>query len=384
MRRWLCASLAAFALVVGVLVAPATAQDVTWVRRVPTGYGLGIDVLGGTIYVAGNLHHKANLRAYAFDGELRWARTVSDDEAYEVAAGPKGVFVVGSTGGPLAGQHDGRGRDAFVARYTTDGRRVWVRQISWPMAVRPRECQGEDMACPDSEEAFGVAVRGSGVYVVGRAQTEMPGARPRDEGFILRYDLDGVRRWIRTFHQQGWDVATGPSGVYVASFLEPQVRRYFPDGTLAWVRGGAHARATYDGIDVHGRAVYLAGGWGGNAVVRSLHFDGTQRWTTPISDRSIQSLYDVVVRGSRVFVVGTTHGRLPHQPLAGGDWDLLIAELDRDGTIEWISQIGGPRGEQGRGIAIGGGALFVASGTAGPFLHLPSKPPSMLVLRLNV
>jgi hypothetical protein len=74
--------------------------------------------------------------------------------------------------------------------------------------------------------------------------------------------------------------------------------------------------------------------------------------------------------------------RLPDQPLGGGDVDVLIAVLGHDGEVRSLTQVGVPRSEQGRGIAVAGWSV-VTSGTSAPLLDLPPVGWSMLVLGLR-
>jgi hypothetical protein len=389
LRARVTPSLLALTLALGVMGPALATGTVTWVDRVEGGTGLAIASYGRGVYVAGDLHDEAYLWKYSPEGEARWSRRVAParvpggSAAYGVAAGPSGVFVVGYTYGAFPGQPDRRGQDAFLAAYTHGGRLLWARQIAGRMTVRPSECTGEDLVCPDSEDAFGVALGPRSVYVAGRAYTLMPGASPHDRGFLLRYTFDGRRVWTRTFRQEGWAVGVGSSGIYVTSFAEPQVRRFLPDGMAVWTRGRHDRDASFSGVDVRGGVVYLAGDRRSDGLVRALDPSGRRLWSSSIGTKNTQTLRGVAAQDGLVRVVGTTYGRFPDQPDAGGDFDLLIAELDTDGGVRWIKQIGGPKGEQGRGIAISGSASFVTSGTSGPFLGLPAVHRSMLALRLD-
>jgi hypothetical protein len=373
------------ALVLGVGAPPVHAQPVEWVDRVPDGTGLAIDVFKGGVYVAGVAHGTAHLRAYTLDGALRWAARVGPakgDEAYGVAAGRSGVYVAGITNGVFPGEHDGRGSDAFLAKYDHAGRFAWARQIAGKVRVHADQCTGEDMVCPDWEQAFGVAVSGKAVYVVGRMVTQLGGATERQNGFIQRYDVNGDLGWTRAFRQAGWNVDATKTAVYVTSFLTPQVRRFDPDGSLVWTRA-VDKNAEMNDVAAAGGSVYLAGGVNSDGGVWRLRPNGSVCWSTTTGARGWDGFNGITAKGSEVYVVGFTHGRLPDQLLAGGDRDLLIAVLGRDGDMHRIVQIGGPRGEQGRGIAVSNRSLFVTSGTSGRFLDLPPMEESMLVLALE-
>src|SRR3954470_12461715 len=84
----------------------------------------------------------------------------------------------------------------------------------------------------------------SGIYVVGESfRADGHGFH----GFLSKYDFDGDRLWSRFHfgpynHDPVYDVAAGPSGVYVLSeshhpssgAFESLLRRYHRNGDLAW------------------------------------------------------------------------------------------------------------------------------------------------------
>lgn len=382
-------SVVVFFLAVGVIAAPsAGAQEVLWIDRVPKGSGLAIDVSGGQVSVAGVANETAQVRTYGLDGELLWARAVGRtalDEVYGLDAGPTGVYVAGNTYGAFPGQRDGHGRDAFVARYAPDGRLLWVRTIVGRMRTPIRDCRGEDMVCGDSEEAFDVAAHGGSVYVVGRSDTRIHGSTPRQRGFVRAYDIDGGLLWTRVFREEGWNVDATATDVYVASFGMPQLRRFRSDGTLVWTRrpGGD---VEWDDVYAHGSSIFVAGDTyaSGDGVVARLDRDGRILWSSTPAVPGWNGFNRLVVRSGEVFAVGWVQGRrLPDQPLAGGDFDVLVAVLGHDGEVRSLTQVGGPRSEQGRGIAVARRSVFVTSGTSGPFLDLPPVGRSMLILGLR-
>ncbi len=96
-------------------------------------------------------------------GVLTWARqlgTTAEDTGYGVATDADGtVYLAGSSAGALATGYAG-GYDAYLARYTADGTREWVRMLG----------------SSSDEVALGAAMRaGSGVYVVGGTLGTLPG-----------------------------------------------------------------------------------------------------------------------------------------------------------------------------------------------------------------
>src|SRR5262249_18672405 len=104
----------------------------------------------------------AFVRKYDAAGNELWTRqfgTVGWEQPTGSAADASGIYISGFTSGTFAGQTSAGGQDAFVRKYDAAGNVVWTRQV------------GAD----SSDEAFGVAVAGSGVYVAGRTTGTLPG-----------------------------------------------------------------------------------------------------------------------------------------------------------------------------------------------------------------
>jgi hypothetical protein len=111
----------------------------------------------------------------------------------------------------------------------------------------------------------GIAVDGSGVYVVG--ETFRPGGDGVG-GFLTKYDLDGTQLWSRLHLGAAGDpvfaVAAGQSGVYIlvaihhAHSVRWRLRRYHDDGRLAWSL--SFDRETFpQGLAVDSSGVYVVG-----------------------------------------------------------------------------------------------------------------------------
>ena len=130
----------------------------------------GIAVDDGGVYVSGFTDgalageasaggSDAFVARFGLDGALRWTRqfgTSAYDDAHGVAAFGGAAYVVGNTYGALPGRvaqpHAGDG-DAFVRRYSSDGREDWTLQTG----------------TTGFEELYGVFADATGLYVVGFA-----------------------------------------------------------------------------------------------------------------------------------------------------------------------------------------------------------------------
>ncbi len=154
---------------------------------------------------------------YDLDGNLQWRRQLGvhgpDDYIQGVAVGPSGdVYVAGWNRGGLDGGPIGGLTDIFVAKYTADGTREWVRQL------------GSTALYVGSpwDYATAVSADASGVYLTGMTSANLDGNTYQgfDDLFLAKYTADGTLAWVRTLGtpagDQGWGVATdGVSGVFV-------------------------------------------------------------------------------------------------------------------------------------------------------------------------
>jgi hypothetical protein len=106
------------------LRAMEVAQDRVFVAGSTDGALLGTTPLGGwDIFVAA---------IAAPTGEMRWIRRFGSDVnefAHDVAVGPEGVYVGGTTNGSLPRFHNLGKADGFVRSYEFGGHRRWTRQF---------------------------------------------------------------------------------------------------------------------------------------------------------------------------------------------------------------------------------------------------------------
>ncbi|WP_433242705.1 alpha/beta hydrolase-fold protein [Streptosporangium sp. CA-135522] len=281
-----------------------------WTRQLGTAaderlYGVVALPDGGVLaagYTKGDLdgHHPGNTTDDAFvvrldeSGAVRWLTQFgvagAADRAYGLTAAPDGgAYLAGYTKGALAGTNSGD-KDAFLARVDADGQIAWTRQIGGT---------GED-------KAYGVAVDGTGVFVVGSDTAGLPGAPALGglDGWIARYGSDGTAQWVS---------ATGGAG----------------DDRL-----GAVA-VTTDGLAV-------ATGESGGDLLAVAYTSGNQRkWTTTVATPAADAGAGVVaLAGGAVEVIGYTRGRVG---VAAGGADVLAVRLTGTGKRQASAQFGTAR-----------------------------------------
>jgi hypothetical protein len=166
-----------------------------------TGAALALDGLGN-VYIAGyaegafggQLHLGGNdaflMKLSASTGDPAWTRfwgtTASDAASGVVVDAGGGVFVCGETRGALDGNLAVGGADLFLTRFSATGDRQWTRQ--------------RGTANDDGANAL-VAAPAGFLTLVGGTEGALDG-RP-NVGSVdvaaLRFDLDGVHQWTRTW-----------------------------------------------------------------------------------------------------------------------------------------------------------------------------------------
>jgi len=216
----------------------------------------------------------AFVRKYdAYGGEV-WTRqfgSAQNDSGTSISTNGTHVYVAGQADGSLPGQTHAGGADAYVRKYTADGRKVWTRQFG----------------SSSYDRATGVSSDGTDVYVGGRANGLLPGVDPPLPGrvFLRKYSGAGSELWTRQFTvREGastWDVenvndvAADSTGARVvgSSALEfgaanAYVSKFDPGGDVLWTTFVGPTGSWSGGPSAYGVALddgnaYVAGRDGG-------------------------------------------------------------------------------------------------------------------------
>ena len=193
-----------------------------WVHQLGTtadeyGYGVAHDAAGHcymTGWTAGTLPGSPELNAggfsdmfiakYDLDGNRLWVHqlgTTGFDFGKGVGVDAAGnCYVTGGTEGTLPGSVESRSEpsDAFLAKYNTDGVKLWVHQFG----------------APGGNAGQAVAADPAGnTYVTGQTQGTLPGSSEQNAGggdvFLTNYDAQGNRLWVHQFGTPGGDAGFG-------------------------------------------------------------------------------------------------------------------------------------------------------------------------------
>ncbi|MFO1113437.1 MAG: hypothetical protein U1E35_06095 [Rhodospirillales bacterium] len=226
-----------------------------WIRRIDTGShdpgdrfrahvsattGVAISA-AGFIYVSGwttgvvagvnRGREDAFLAKYTASGDRVWVvqfGTAGNDRALAIATGPAGsIYVAGETEGALFGERNFGGRDLWIARYNAAGRKLWAKQVG----------------TAGDESAAALTVGSDGFVYVGGSSTGALFGYPNRGGadaWLAKYNGSGSRLWGRTFGSSGTEivhgVAAGAAGeVYIAGSTDGSLFRTNLGSTDAWV-----------------------------------------------------------------------------------------------------------------------------------------------------
>ncbi len=382
------------------IMSPVVAQKLAWESQFRSSSGgdqcnsAAADSSG--VYVAGFLGNVGTfpgqtssgardsfVRKYDTSGNELWTRqfgTGSPVEAFGVAAGGGGVYVVGQAGGTFPGQMQSLNQQAFVIKYDANGNQQWVREFG-------------SSGPSTSTFAHGVAADSSGVYAVGVTDGALPGQTGAANGggsaFIRKYDPKGTELWTREFtvagNEQANAVAVNSTGVYVVGeaagvFPGAQVdsdgsfnfwvRKYDANGNEKWTSQfgpGQHMRAA--AVDSTG--VYAVGNMGGGALpgqtssggydafVKKYDLDGNPLWARQFGTGVSDIPYGAGSDGSGVYLVGTTFGILPGQT-SSGDYDSYVRKYDAGGNEIWTLQFGSTSDDRANGVAANSSGVYIA------------------------
>ena len=255
--------------------------NVLWTRQFGThnnDQSQAVSVHGSGVYVAGSTNgtfqgqqgvgsHDAFVRKYDADGNVVWTSqfgTQNQDRAVGISVKSTGIYVAGWTGGTLPGQVSAGFQDAFVAKLgVTDGTVVWSRQFG----------------TSSTDRASSVSVYSSGVYVAGHTEGSFlpQTSSGLKDAYVSKYDFNGNEIWTRQFGTPSSDEALGvsvySSGVYVSGRTEGSfagktssggvdafVRKYDVTGNEVWTRQfGTPAGDGAFGVSVDSTGAYAAG-----------------------------------------------------------------------------------------------------------------------------
>lgn len=298
-------------------------------------------------------------------GTQEWDQRVvtdSDDNAY----------VTGSTYGEFDGNTSSGSQDVFLAKHDPDGTQLWTRQFGSSNWEYPNDIAVDS---------------GGSAYVVGYTGGELDGntTSGRGDGFLVKYDRDGMKLWERQFGTSNIDVAKGvvvdsDRNVYVVGYEnatgvtgthdpDPFIIKYSSDGTKLWnrqidignVEEGDHDEAVGVGVDardnvyvtgINGRASEWAQeynawvGKPGNGFVIKYTTDGAELWSREFGlDNANEYPEGLAVDpegNSYIFGEPGDSSRVIDSPdsTREGSGEIFLIKHDTEGNKVWVRQFG--------------------------------------------
>ena len=260
----------------------------------------GVFVFGYTFGAFANRvnHGSADLFLARFDkrGAMEWLRQFGGrgyEEAWAAMIAPQGIYVNGFTDGHLPGARSHGDLDAFLALFSRDGRRLWLRQFGTNRA----------------DIGSGLAADASGVYVSGQTWGSFRGfeRRGRSDAFIRGFSPAGVGLWTRQFGTRAVDASAG------ATLVRGDVV------TVGTTGGAFHGQTNLGGDDVFARV-----------------FDSTTgdaQWTLEFGTDEEETVGWGWGAAGDLFVIGDTSGTFAGESNAGS-FDSYLARVDLASIVE--------------------------------------------------
>jgi hypothetical protein len=306
---------------------------------------------------------------------LQWGSTAADVASGMVRDSAGNSYVTGATFGSIDGQANAGGADAFLTKYNSSGVRQWTRFIG---------TTGEDRG-----QAVDVDSAGNNIYVTGYVSGSFD-SKPYQGGkdvFLAKYNSSGTRLWY-----QQWGTATDNFGygvkvdaaaafVYVTGPTNEDLpgessgntipniflsKRNAVDGSesLTILYGTKDYSDYVEGIALVGSDIYLTGsttgafpGYANNATydvfLSRFNTSLVEQWTTQWGSTTHDLGHAVVVKGSNIYVAGSTSGSFGGQTNAGGE-DIFLTEVTNTGVVQWTKFFGTTDIDRAYGIDIDG------------------------------
>ena len=313
----------------------------------------------------------------------------ADTSSFDIALdGADNIFVAGTTTGGLAGNTLTGTRDAFLAKYHSNGARQWVRQLG-------------GTAANTSAESVAVDINGNIVIVgstTGGLSVPLTGT---EDMFIAMYDTTGSLQWVRQLGVVAkLSVARGVAidslgNIFVAGYTSGSLDgnaisgmrdlflvKYDATGIKLWSKllgvAAGYTMALNMAIDASDN-VYVTGqasvGLDGNAKVGTedvfitkYNNAGTKQWTKQLGVAFASTMAQSIVADfvGNIFVVGETSGGLDGNSLTGSV-DFFLVKYNSAGVKQWTKQLGVTGGitRAYSVIADSSGNIFISGYTTG-------------------
>jgi len=270
-----------------------------WVKQFGTSdndYGKSIITDGnGNLFVTGYTSPSSGGSSDAFiakfrsDGTQEWVKYFGASD-YDYDHGDSvaidegdNLFVTGMTAGTFPGEVNSGGyRDAFIAKFRSDGTQEWIKQFG----------------TSDNDYGESIITDGSGnLFVAGYTYGTFPGevnSGGYSDAFIAKFRSDGTQEWIKQFGTAGPDMG-------------------------------------YSIVTDQSDNLFVAGAGSHSVFIAKYKSDGTQKWFNQFGTSNWDIGYSITADGnSDLFVAGRTDGIFPGETSSGCYRDAFIAKFRSD------------------------------------------------------
>ena len=317
----------------------------------------------GNVYVTGAFQHGATfgkkalspsgdtdafLAKYDSEGKVQWVRkggstywennTLSEYGIDVAVVNDKYVYITGTFRRTAtfeeqeitsAGQDD-----IFVAKYSLEGRLIWVRSAGGISQDKPQ-------ALASDEEG--------NVYLTGYFQhtatfgKKMMSALNSSECFVAKYTPEGEVDWVN--HSASKQYAVGKAISYQNGHLYV---------------GGEFEEA----LEANRRTLSANGST--DIFVAQYDTNGQLSWIKSIGGEGKEKISSITTDSKYLYFTGSFEGHLKEKKIkidSEGESDMLLGKYSLQGEPLWLTKAGGVKADQGNSIALdeGGNVLLVGS-----------------------
>lgn len=263
--------------------------------------------------------------------QTKWAKSIAGnlyEQSNSIAVAPCGdVYTVGFFQQRLGNLTSVGTEDGFIAKYTTDGQLIWLKQLGGNSADRLNGITIID------DNTIVVAGEMKGVLYYG---TDSLVAQDRLDAVVLQIDSSGQINWAKQAGGMGDD-----SAIDVVANIA---------GTV-WVTGYYENDLSADNDTVFSYGTR-------DAFVWKLNPNGTTVWLSHLGGPgfdegvsiAIDSHLDCYVTGSFRDIIYT------NQDTAFGNLsnDIFVVKYDNNGNATWVRTMGGPSSDRAQCVAVDG------------------------------
>ncbi|TGN11902.1 SBBP repeat-containing protein [Leptospira ilyithenensis] len=251
---------------------------------------------------------------YDSDGNKLWTRLLgaSGKKAFSrdiIITSQNNVYITGDTDGNLDNQTLTGNIDSFIAKYDSNGNRLWTKLSG----VSNRFVFSESIST-DSQE---------NLYIAGHTDGNLDNQTltGRIDSFAVKYDSNGNKLWTRLLGTSGKET------IALGIFSDPEGDAYitgYTDGNL-------------DGNSLTGTK---------DLFVTKYDANGSKLWTKLLGAPGKETRAYRINVGSKgyLYVTGFTQGDLDGQPRKGSQ-DPFVVKYDANGVKLWTRLLGGSSSE---------------------------------------